>query len=94
MEESNVEGLVNRNGPELYGGGGNIAAEALAGEGAGVRLSPEIGSNVPSADRLVMMGRQHAGKRQGKSANGSAGSETHGMHRNDLRGNRETPRST
>ena len=52
-------------------------------------LSPEIGSYVSSADRLVMMGRQHAGKRQGKSARGSAGSETHCMHRSDLRENRE-----
>ena len=91
MKESNVEGLANRNGPELCGGGGNIAAEALAGEGAGVVWSPEIGTHVPSADRLFVLGRQHAGKRQGKSVSGSAGSETQGMHRDDLHGNRETP---
>ena len=90
MKESNVEGLANRNGPKLCGGGRNIAAEALAGESAGVVWSPEISSHVLSADRLVMMGRQHAGRRKGKPASGSAGSETHRMHRSDLHGNRET----
>jgi hypothetical protein len=92
MEESNVEGLANRNGPELCGGGGNIAAEALAGECAGVVLSPEIGSNVSSADRLLLLGRQHVVRRYGKQHDGSAGSETHGMHRSNLGGNREALR--
>ena len=90
MKESNVEGLTNRNGPELCGGGGNIAAEALAGEDAGVGMSPEIGTHVPSADRLFVLGRQDAGRRHGKSDSDSAGSETQGMHRNYLDGNRET----
>lgn len=44
MQESHVEGLAGHNGPERCGGGGNIAAEALAEGGAGVVLSPEIGS--------------------------------------------------
>ena len=89
MKESDVEGVANRNGPELCGGGGNTAAEALVGESAGVVLSPEIGSNVSSADRLFVLGRQHIVQRYGKKRDGSAGSEAHGMHRRYLRGNRE-----
>ena len=92
MQESNVEGVASHNGPELCGGGGDTAAEALAGERAGVVLSPEIRSNVPSADRLFVLGRQHIARREGKPCDGSAGSETHRMHRGDLHGNRETPR--
>jgi len=89
MKESNVEGLADHNGPELCGGGGNIAAEALVGESAGVVLSPEIGSNVLSADRLFTLGRQHIAQRHGKERNGSTGSETHCMHRRFLSGNRD-----
>ena len=92
MQESNVEGIATRNGPELCGGGGNIAAEALAGESAGMVLSPEIGSNVSSADRLFVQGRQHMVRRHGKAHDGSAGSEAHGMYRSNLGGNRETLR--
>jgi hypothetical protein len=90
MKESNVESLASYSGPESCGGGGNITAEALTGGSAGVVWSPEIGGNVSSADRLIARGRQHAGKRQGELVSDSAGSETHGMHGHDLRGNRET----
>jgi hypothetical protein len=89
MQEPNVEGLAGHNGPELCGGSGNTAAEALAGESAGVVLSPEIRSNVPSADRLFVLGRQHDAPRYGKKRAGSAGSEAHSMQRGDLYGNRE-----
>jgi hypothetical protein len=92
MRESDVEGLAGHNGPELGGGGGDTAAEALAGEGAGVVLSPEIRSDVSRADRLLVPGRQYVGKREGERANGSTGSETHCMYRSDLNGNRESLR--
>lgn len=92
MKESNVEGLTSHDGPELCGGGGNTAAEALAGESAGVVLSPEIVSNVPGADRLVISGRQHNARRHGERRRAPAGSETHSMHRSILRGNREALR--
>ena len=89
MKESHVEGLASHNGPELCGGGGDTAAEALAGERASMVLSPEIRANVSSANRLVMQDWQHASKRYGKSVSGSAGSETHSAHVNHLRRNRE-----
>lgn len=89
MKESDVEGEANHNGPELCGGDGNVTAEALAGESAGVVLSPEIRSSVSGADRLFVLGRQHADKRSSESVSGPAGSETHRMHRRYLYGNRE-----
>lgn len=89
MKESNVEGIAIHNGLELCGGDSNIAAEALTEESAGVVLSPEIGSNVSSADRLLVQGRQHMVLRYGKKRDGSAGSEAHRMHRSFLGGNRE-----
>jgi hypothetical protein len=92
MKESDVEGLTSHNGPELCGGGGDTAAEALAGESAGVVWSPEIGTHVPSADRLFALGRQYMARRHGKERNGSAGSKTHCMHRRFLHGNREALR--
>ena len=92
MKESDAEGLANHSGPKLCGGGGNTAAEALAGGSAGLVWSPEIRSNVPRADRLVIQGRQHGVRRFGKTHKVSAGSETHGMHPRFLRGNRETLR--
>ena len=93
MKESNVEGLTSHNGPKLCGGGGNTAAEALAGGSAGVVSSPEIVSNVLGADRLVISGRQHNARRYGKRRSALAGSEAHCMHQSFLRGNRETLRS-
>ena len=92
MKESYGKGLANHPGPELCGGGGNTAAEALAGGSAGVVLSPEIVSNILGADRLVISGRQHSARRHGKRRSDPAGSETHSMHRSFLRGNRETLR--
>ena len=94
MKESNVESLANYNGPESCGSGGNTPAEALTGGSVGVVLSPEIGAIVSSADRLIARVRQHADKRQGELVSDSAGSETHGMHGHDLRGNRETLQPT
>ena len=93
MKESNVEGLANRNGPELCGGGGNTAAEALAGESAGVVLSPEIVSNVLGADRLVISGRQHNARRHGERRSAPAGSEAHGKWLNDHRDRIESTHS-
>jgi len=92
MKESNVEGLTSHNGPELCGGGGNIAAEALVGESAGVVLSPEIRSTfrVPTVS-LCWEGNTLM-RAKGERTNGSAGSETHCMHRSFQRGNRETLR--
>jgi hypothetical protein len=92
MKESDAEGLATHSGPELCGGGGNTAAEALAGGSAGMVWSPEIRSNVPRADRLLLQGRQHGVRRFGKTHDVSAGSKTHGMHPRFLRGNREAPR--
>ena len=92
MREPYGKGVATHTDPESCGGGGNIAAEALAGESAGVVLSPEIVSNVSGADRLVFSGRQHNARRYGERRSAPAGSETHSMHRSFLRGNRETLR--
>jgi hypothetical protein len=90
MKESDVEGLANHNGPELCGGGGNTAAEALVGVRAGTVLSPEIRTRVSGADRLFVLGRQHVARREGKECDGLAGSETRRMRGSNLHGNRET----
>lgn len=93
MKESNVEGVASHNGPEPCGGGGDIAAEALAGEKCRRGIEPRNRSNLSSADPLVIAGRQHIASRYGKLRDGSAGSKTHGMHRSFLHENRETLRS-
>lgn len=89
MKESHVEGLANHNGPELCGGGGNTAAEALAGVRAGTVLSLEIGTRVPGVDRLFVPGRQHVVCRRRQGTRRPAGSETRSMRGNNLGGNRE-----
>ena len=89
MKESYDEGLANHIGPESCANHGNIISEALTGESAGWVLSPERDLN-PSADVLQLCRRQHLIDRCGEGCEGSAGSETPGMHRNSLGGNRET----
>jgi hypothetical protein len=89
MKESDAEGLANHNGPELCGGGGNIAAEALAGVRVGTVLSPEIRTRVSGADRLFVRRRQHVARRKGKECDDLAGSETRSMRGSNLDGNRE-----
>jgi hypothetical protein len=52
MKESDAEGLASHSGPELCGGGGDTAAEALAGERASMVSSPEIRANHPGDIRF------------------------------------------
>ena len=90
MKESDTEGLALHSVPESCGSGGNSFAEALTGARTGPVLSPEIGSNFPGADHLLMMGRLHTVCRNGKAYRNPAGSETWRMCGNNARGNRET----
>ena len=94
MKESSVEGLANRNGPELCGGGGNAPAEGVTGERAGTVLSPEIRTRVSGAERLFVLGRQYVAHRRRQGVRRPAGSETRCMRGSNLYGNRETLQPT
>jgi hypothetical protein len=90
MQKSYSEGLANHIGLESCGGNGNIAAEALTEVRAGRVLSPVMKTSVPGVDVFQEYGKQHFMSRNGEAHKSSAGSETPGMHRDILRGNRET----
>lgn len=100
MKESYGEGLATRTGPEscvetARKGGG----EALTGESAGQVLSREIhapprGGLLRGADAVAIGGRPHQERRQCEALLDPARSETLCMYGNNLRGNREIPRSS
>ena len=93
MKVSNVKGLANRNGPESCGGARKGAVEALTGESAGWVLSREK-ILVRDADPVEKRGRPQPTFRIGKARWYPARSETPGMHRSNLRENREILRSS
>ena len=94
MKESYSEDLANHTGRELCADGGNNISEALTGVCVGCVLSPESDPINPSADVVLLYGRQHCLSQYGEGYTGSAGSETTCMHRNTLHWNREALRLT
>ena len=90
MEVSCNEGLANHVGPESCGGDRKVAVEALTGESAGRVLSLE-NPILPSADAVLMRGRQQRMSRYRKGFPYSAWSETLRTHRSISRGSREIP---
>jgi hypothetical protein len=92
MKVSTVKGLANRNGPESCVERSNPRGEALTGEGAGWVLSRE--KTVRDADPVRRRGRPQSANRFGEGCWYSARSETPGMHRSNLRENREILRSS
>ena len=91
MEESYSEDLANHTGLESCGDNGDVFAEALTEGSAGCVLSPES-YRVPSADGVLLNGRQNCVNRYGEDYAGPAGSETTCMHGNTLHWNREALR--
>ena len=92
MKVSNVKGLANRNDPESCGGARKGAVEALTGESAGWVLSREK-NLVRDADPVEKRGRPQLMFRIGEEHWYPARSKTPGMHRSNLRENREILRS-
>jgi len=91
-----VEGLANHDGPESCVGVRKGAGEALTGGRAGWVLSCEInapprGGILRGADVLEIGGRQHLGRRHGKTSWNPARSKTPRMYGCTLLGNREIP---
>jgi hypothetical protein len=86
------EGLANYLGPESCASVGNGVGEALTGVCVGWVLSLEIGAKLPGADVVLTHGRPYRACRFGEACPDLAGSETPGMHRHTLHGNRESPR--
>jgi hypothetical protein len=84
------EGLADYLGSESCAGVGNGVGEALTGGCAGWVLSLEIQAQLPGADVVLTHGRQHWTRRFGEACPDLAGSETLGMHRRTLHGNRES----
>jgi hypothetical protein len=94
-----IEGLANHIGPESCIGVRKGEGEALTGEHAGWVLSREInapprGGLLRGADVLEIGGRQHSGRRSGKTSWDPARSETPRMYGCTLLGNREIPSAT
>ena len=89
MQKSYNESLPNYIDLESCGASGNAGGEALTGVRAGWVLSLEMKST-SGADVLQDYGRQHCIRRYGKECADPARSETPGMYRDILRGNRET----
>lgn len=87
MKVSNVKGLANRDDPESCDEWSNPSGEALTGESAGWVLSREI--LVRDADPVRRRGRPQLTFRIGEGRWYPARSETPGMHRSNLRENRE-----
>jgi hypothetical protein len=98
MQESYVEGLATRIGPESCVTARKGRGEALTGVRAGRVLSRV--SNAPlrkqralrGADAVEISGRPHPRRRSGKTPKDPARSETPSMYGNTLRGNREVLR--
>jgi hypothetical protein len=93
MKVSNVKGLANHGGPESCGGARKNAVEALTGESAGWVLSREK-QIVRDADPVGERGRPQLMFRFGEKHWYPARSETPGMHKSNLRENREILRSS
>ena len=96
MQVSHSEGLANHTGPESCTGVRKGEGEALTGERTGWVLSCEIyapprGGLLRGADVLEIGGRQHLGRRLGKTSWNPARSETPRMYARTLPGNREIP---
>ena len=84
------EGLADHLGSESCAGVGNGVGEALTGGCAGWVLSLEIPATLPGADVVLTHGRQHWTRRFGEACPALAGSETPGLPRRTLHGNRES----
>ena len=96
MEVLYIEGLANHIGPESCIGVRKGAGEALTGGRTGWVLSCEIyapprGGLLRGADVLEKGGRQHSGRRSGKTFWDPARSKTPRMYGRTLLGNREIP---
>ena len=78
--------------PESCGCDCEVTLEALTGMETGQVLSPENMLNL-GADAVEVCGRQQLTARKGESWQYLAGSEILSMFRNNLRENREIPRS-
>jgi hypothetical protein len=94
MKESYGKGLATPADPESCTVGRKAEGEALIGACAGWVLSREIHEPLRGADALGEGGRPHCARRQGETRADLARSETPGMHRNTVLGNREVPRLT
>ena len=90
MQESYVEGVANRDGPESCGGTREGAGEALTGETAGWVLSREM-LKLRGADAVEKSGRPHGTRRHGKVRPDPARSEAPCTPGHHLHGNREIP---
>jgi hypothetical protein len=84
------EGLATHLGLESCAGNGDGVREALTGVCAGWVLSLEIRAKLPGADAVLTRGRPHGVPRYGEGHSDLAGSQTPGMHRHTLHGNRES----
>ena len=98
MKVSHSEGPATHADPESCAGGRKDDSEALTGERAGRVFSREINPPPPrrrslrGADAVRRGGRPHAVRRQRKTHQDPARSETPSMRGSTLRGNREIPR--
>ena len=91
MKESYVKGLANHDGPESCVAWSDSRGEALTGDCVGWVLSHE--KKIWDAHPVEKRGRPQSRFRFGKEHWYLARSETPGMHRSNLRENREVLRS-
>jgi hypothetical protein len=92
MKESHDEGLASHIEPESCVGSRKTAGEALTGAHAGQVLSCETASGAPTP--LSEAEGKIGGGDKGEPLTSPAQSQTLGMRRNSLHGNRETPRTS
>jgi len=91
MQESNIEGIANHDGPESCAGVREDGGEALTGVRAGRAIEPR--NHVASgADAVVGSGKQHEAARNREHRPGPARSKTPRMHGISTHENREIPR--
>ena len=89
MKESHSEDLASHAGPESCEGVREGALEALTGEPAGRAIEPRNQVIFREADLLMVRGRQHRVRRQGKAYSAPARSKNQGMWGRFSRGSRE-----
>ena len=89
MQESDIEGLANHDGPESCGCIRKGAPEALTGEKAGRAIEPR-NQQIQSADAVIVSGRPHQTQRKRELGPGSARSKNLSMRGNSMRENRES----
>ena len=94
MKESHSEDLASYAVPESCEGVREGALEALTGEPACRAIEPRNQVIFREADLLMVRGRQHHARRQGKVCMAPARSKNHGMWGRFSRGNREISGST